>query len=181
MLSRMASDDAADLLLEIDQDRRLPILDLLPPAKQRKIRSLLGYNPSTAGGIMNPDFVSVGADATVGDALAAVRATELGQQPGSIVCVLGDHATLLGALSLTDLVRVDPQERASKLIENTPIPTVSAEADIPEVATLMSDYNLIAMPVLDGDGKPVGVISVDDVLELLIPEEWRWRAGAARS
>jgi CBS domain-containing protein/sporulation protein YlmC with PRC-barrel domain len=181
VLGRMASDDAADLLLEIDQDRRLPILDLLPPAKQRKIRSLLGYNPSTAGGIMNPDFVSVGADATVGDALAAVRATELGQQPGSIVCVLGDHATLLGALSLTDLVRVDPQERASKLIENTPIPTVSAEADIPEVATLMSDYNLIAMPVLDGDGKPVGVISVDDVLELLIPEEWRWRAGAARS
>src|SRR6202011_5302071 len=56
VLSRMASDDAADLLLEIEQDRRLPILNLLPAAKQRKIKGLLGYNPSTAGGLMNPDF-----------------------------------------------------------------------------------------------------------------------------
>ena len=53
------SDDAADLLLEIEQDRRLPMLNLLPTAKQRKIKGLLGYNPSTAGGLMNPDFVSV--------------------------------------------------------------------------------------------------------------------------
>ena len=73
LLARMASDDAADLLLELDQDRRLPILELLPPAKQRKIRALLGHNPSTAGGLMNPDFVIVRADATVGEALARVR------------------------------------------------------------------------------------------------------------
>src|ERR1700736_69300 len=65
VLSRMASDDAADLLLEIEQDRRLPILNLLPAAKQRKIKGLLGYNPSTAGGLMNPDFISVRADTTV--------------------------------------------------------------------------------------------------------------------
>src|SRR5437763_2567161 len=60
VLDRMESDDAADLLLEIDQDRRLPVLNLLPSAKQRKIKGLLGYNPSTAGGLMNPDFVSTG-------------------------------------------------------------------------------------------------------------------------
>ena len=59
VLSRMASDDAADLLLEIKQERRAPVLDLLPPAKQRKIKGLLGYNPSTAGGVMSPDFVTV--------------------------------------------------------------------------------------------------------------------------
>jgi CBS domain-containing protein/sporulation protein YlmC with PRC-barrel domain len=181
VLARMASDDAADLLLEIEQERRLPILNKLPPAKQRKIRSLLGYNPSTAGGIMNPDFVSVSATATAGEALAAVRAGELGQQQGSVVCVLREDGTLLGALSLTDLVRVDPQDRVCNVIEATPIPAVAAEADVPEVATVMSDYNLIAMPVIEGDGRPVGVIAVDDVLELLIPEEWRRRAGVARS
>ena len=114
LLARMASDDAADLLLEIDQDRRLPILNLLPPAKQRKIRSLLGYNPSTAGGLMNPDFVSVPADATAAEALAKVRAIELGQQQGSVVCVLDDAGTLIGALSLTDLIRVEPSERVSQ-------------------------------------------------------------------
>src|SRR5436305_433040 len=63
VLTRMASDDAADLLLELDQERRLPILNLLPAVKQRKIRTLLGHNPSTAGGLMNPDFVSVSGEA----------------------------------------------------------------------------------------------------------------------
>jgi CBS domain-containing protein/sporulation protein YlmC with PRC-barrel domain len=180
LLARMASDDAADLLLEIDQDRRLPILNLLPAAKQRKIRTVLGYNPSTAGGLMDPDFVSVSAAATAGEALAKVRATELGHQQGSIVCVLGDAGTLMGAMSLIDLIRVEPDEEVRNVIDHTPIPTVPAEADVPEVATLMSDYNLTAMPVVDGDGKPVGVIAVDDVLELLVPEEWRRRAGVAR-
>ncbi len=78
VLARMESDDAADLLLEIEQDRRLPVLNLMPPAKQRKIRSLLGYNPSTAGGLMDPDFVSIEGEATVRDALARIRASELG-------------------------------------------------------------------------------------------------------
>ena len=67
----------------------------------------------------------------------------------------------------------------SELIDDF-TPSVGTEADMPEVARLMSDYNLVAMPVLDGDGRPVGVIAVDDVLELLVPEEWRRRAGVAR-
>ena len=65
------------------------------------------------------------------------------------------------------------------LIESA-MPTVPTEEELPELARLMSDFNLIAMPVLDDDGKPVGMIAVDDVLEQLVPEEWRWRAGAAR-
>jgi CBS domain-containing protein/sporulation protein YlmC with PRC-barrel domain len=180
VLARMASDDAADLLLELDQDRRLPILNLLPPAKQRKIRSLLGYNPSTAGGMMNPDFVSVSAEAGAGHALARVRASDLGPQQVSIVVVVEDSGKLLGTLSLAELVRVgDADTRVSELLEAS-TPSVAVEADVPEVARLMSDYNMIAMPVVDADCKPVGIIAVDDVLELLIPEEWRWRAGAAR-
>jgi len=180
VLARMASDDAADLLLELEQDRRLPILNLLPPAKQRKIRALLGHNPSTAGGIMNPDFVSVTVDATVGEALARVRASELGHQQVSIVCVIGEGGTLVGALSLADLIRADQADRIASLCEEVPIPTVSVDADLPEVARLMTDFNLIAMPVLDADARPVGIIAVDDVLELLLPEEWRRRAGMAR-
>src|SRR5579872_2299497 len=77
VLARMASDDAADLLLEIKQERRRPVLDLLPPAKQRKIKGLLGYNPSTAGGIMSPDFIAVSQDATVAHALAVARSHEI--------------------------------------------------------------------------------------------------------
>jgi CBS domain-containing protein/sporulation protein YlmC with PRC-barrel domain len=180
VLARMAPDDAADLLLEIDQDRRLPILNLMPPANQRKIRSLLGYNPSTAGGLMNPDFVSVRSDATVGEALARIRASDLGPQQMSIVCLIDGGGKLVGALSLAELLRADPNQKVTTLTEAT-LPTVAVEADLPEVARVMTDYNLIAMPVLDGEGRPVGIIAVDDVLELLLPEEWRWRAGTARS
>jgi CBS domain-containing protein len=180
VLARMASDDAADLLLEIEQDRRLPILNLLPPAKQRKIKGLLGHNPSTAGGLMNPDFVSVRSDAAVVEALARVRASELAPQQVTTVCVVDDTGIFTGAVSLAELVRADDQDGVLTLID-APTPAVPAVADLPEVARLMTDYNLIAMAVLDSDGKPVGVIAVDDVLELLLPEEWRRRAGAARS
>jgi CBS domain-containing protein/sporulation protein YlmC with PRC-barrel domain len=179
VLSHMASDDAADLLLELDQERRLPILNQLPAAKQRKIRSLLGHNPSTAGGMMNPDFISVPSDATAGEALARVRASELGPQQTSIVCVVDEQGKLVGTLSLAELVRASPDQQLVS-VSDSPLPAVAAEADLPDVARVMSDYNLIAIPVIDADGKPEGIIAVDDVLEQLIPEEWRWRAGAAR-
>ena len=96
VLTRMATDDAADLLLELDQDRRLPILNLLPAAKQRKLKAVLGHNPSTAGGIMNPDFIAIGAQASAGEALDRVRVSELGDQQLSIVCVTDDSGGLAG-------------------------------------------------------------------------------------
>jgi CBS domain-containing protein len=182
VLARMASDDAADLLLELDQERRLPILNLLPPAKQRKISNLLGHNPSTAGGLMNPDFVSLPRTATVGEALERLRRSDLGPQQLSIVCVVDDSGKLAGALSLGELLRADAEQRIGDLVDaEAAVPSVAAEADVPEIAMVMTDYNLVAMPVVDGDYRPVGVIAVDDVLELLVPEEWRRRAGAGRS
>ena len=181
ILSRMGSDDAADLLLELQQERRRPVLELLPPAKQRKVRSLLGHNPETAGGLMNPDFVSAPAEATVAAAIALVRASEIEGQHAAIVCVVDDAGVLVGAVRLIALLRAADDRTLASLIDvDAPTPTVAAEADLPDIATLMSDYNLTAMPVLDGDARPVGVVAVDDVLEKLIPEEWRRRAGLAR-
>jgi CBS domain-containing protein/sporulation protein YlmC with PRC-barrel domain len=179
VLGRMASDDAADLLLEINQDRRLPILDLLPPAKQRKIRGLLGHNPSTAGGLMNPDLITASPDSTVAEALTLFRASEPSGGQVSIVCVTDDAGVLIATLGLPELVRATGDQHLTDLIEAS-TPTVSAETDLPEVARLMSDFNLIAMPVIDAHGTPLGVVSVDDVLEQLLPEEWRRRAGLAR-
>ena len=179
VLSRMAADDAADLLLELDQERRLPILNLMPPVKRRKLLTLLGFNPSTAGGLMNPDFVSVRSTATVSEAIAKIRTSELGDQQVSIVCVVDDAGVLVGTVSLAGLVRAPADQPVGDLIESS-TPTVGTEADLPEVARLMTDFNLIAMPVVEASGRPVGIIAVDDVLEFLLPEEWRWRAGAAR-
>ena len=182
VLGRMEPDDAADLLLELDQDRRLPILNLVPAATQHKIRSLLGHNPSTAGGLMNPDFVSVGERATVAEALADVRRSDLHPRELAIVCVIDEQGKLTGAVSLPELVHADPEQRIEDLVDSeAPDPALALEADLPEIALVMTDYNLVALPVVDGDCKPVGVIAVDDVLEQLVPEEWRRRAGAGRS
>jgi CBS domain-containing protein len=180
VLSRMASDDAADLLLELDQERRRPVLDLLPPAKRRKVMSLLSHNPSTAGGLMNPDFVSAPVSATVREVLGQVRASALGAQQTSIVCLLDEQGALAAAIMLAELIRAPDEAPVSSLLD-TAAPAIPAEADLPDVAVLMADYNLIAIPVVDGDGKPIGIVAVDDVLEQVLPEEWRQRAGLARS
>jgi Mg/Co/Ni transporter MgtE len=179
VLGRMESDDAADLLLEIEQDRRIPVLNLLTAAKQLKIKRLLGYNPSTAGGLMNPDFASLQADATVGQALATLRRSEL--EPGQLLTlwVIDADGHLAGGVLASELVRAAEQATVSDLIENA-VPTVSPETELPEVARLMADFNLLAIPVIDTDEKPIGVVAVDDVIELLLPEGWRRRAGLAR-
>jgi Mg/Co/Ni transporter MgtE len=93
--------------------------------------------------------------------------------------VVDQAGKLVDTLSLADLVRAEGTQKVSERAGDF-TPSVGTDADIPEVARLMSDYNLVAMPVLDADGHPVGIIAVDDVLELLVPEEWRWRAGAGR-
>jgi CBS domain-containing protein/sporulation protein YlmC with PRC-barrel domain len=179
VLGRMESDDAADLLLEIPQERRIPVLNLLPASKQLKIKRLLGYNPSTAGGLMNPDFESLQAATTVGQALEQVRRSELAANQLLTLWVFDSAGRLGGAVLSSELVRASADTVVSSLIE-TAVPKVSPETDLPEVARLMADFNLLAIPVIDEEEKLIGVVSVDDVIELLLPDEWRRRAGLAR-
>jgi Mg/Co/Ni transporter MgtE len=175
----MAADDAADLLLEIQQERRLPILHLVPTVRQQQITGLLGHSPSSAGGLMNPEFVAVPATATAAEAVAKVRASGLEPRALWKVCVVDAQGRLVAGVSLAELVRAEPDSTLDTLVD-AHLPSVQAEADLPEVARLMADYNLLAMPVVDPAGIPVGMVSVDDVLELLLPDEWRRRAGVAR-
>jgi Mg/Co/Ni transporter MgtE len=79
----------------------------------------------------------------------------------------------------SELVRASEQASVASLIEMA-VPTISPETELPEVTRLMADYNLLAIPVIDSDKKPIGVVAFDDVLELLLPDEWRCRAGDAR-
>jgi CBS domain-containing protein len=179
VLGRMAPDDAADLLLEIEQERRLPLLGQLPAGQQAKVRALLGHNPATAGGLMTTDFVTVSIEATVEEALQQVHASDLGPQQVEAVCPVDGEGRLTGLVLLAELVKATRGTRVGALVE-TPIPAPTADADLPEIALIMSDYNLVALPVVDADGRPVGMIAVDDVLEQLLPDEWRRRAGVVR-
>jgi len=179
VLGRMESDDAADLLMELDQDRRLPVLERLPPARRIKVKRLLGYNPQTAGGIMNPDFVSVRERSTVEQALELVRRSDTAPERTQNVVVVDEEGRLAGPVSVAALVKASAHEPVGTLAEPNS-PSVAPETDVPEVARLMTDYNLTALPVVDGDGRPIGVLTVDDVLELMLPEDWRRRFGLAR-
>jgi CBS domain-containing protein len=179
VLARMESDDAADLLMELDQDRRLPVLGAMPAGKQRKIRGLLGHNPQTAGGLMNPDFVVVAESATVEQALQTVRRSDLAPDQVHTVLVIDDSGQLVGSISAAGLIKADQAETVVALVDESR-PVVAAEADVPEIARLMTDFNLMALPVVDDESRPIGVLAVDDILELLLPEDWRRRFGRAR-
>ncbi len=179
VLGRMASDDAADLLLELKQERRIPVLELLPQTKQRKIRKLLGYNPSTAGGVMSPDFVAMSANATAAEAMVAARKRDFAPEALHTILLIDKSGVLCGLLSAGVLIAADPKTPLLELGVMSP-PSVGAEAEVPEVARLMTDYNLVSLPVVDADDRPIGIVSVDDILELMLPDDWRRRYGLAR-
>jgi Mg/Co/Ni transporter MgtE len=137
VLARMQSDDAADLLLELDQDRRIPVLSLMPPSKQLTVKRRLGCNPSTAGGLMTPDFASLPEDTTIGEALARLRESELMPLQLLIVWVIDADGHLAGGVLASELLRAPPQTVVTSLIE-TAVPTVSPGTELPEVAQLMA-------------------------------------------
>ncbi|MCL6091503.1 MAG: hypothetical protein M1435_00915, partial [Actinobacteria bacterium] len=146
LLSAMGPDDAVDLLTELDQKRRLPILEKVPEPAQSKMRALLSYNPETAGGLMNPDFVSVPASASVADALEAVRVSTSPPEASTVVFVTGEGGRLEGTALVVELLRSQPGANVAVATREGPA-TLSPDADIHEVIRKMTDYNLAVAPV----------------------------------
>jgi CBS domain-containing protein len=179
VLGRMAPDDAADLLGELDHDRLTPVLSMMPAPQQHKLRKLLQYHPTTAGGMMNPDFVSVSRGATAAEAIERVRTDDKApHQLLSTVFVTEADGRFIGSLGVVDLLRGDPERK----VEDEPGLVdlrVSAGADLADVTLMMADYNLTALAVTDSVSNLVGAISVDDLLETLVPEDWRNRVEAS--
>ncbi len=179
LLSRMEPDNAADLISEVDQERRLPILEQLPADQQTKVRQLLSYNAETAGGLMNTDFVSVPSSATVGEALSAVRDSKVPGESVHAVFILDDEGQPVGAASLAPLVRARDTELALS-VARTQLAHVHPHWDLHRIARKMSDFNLTVLPVLDDEHRQmIGVITVDDLLEELLPQGWRREFGMA--
>lgn len=181
LLAHMAPDDAADLLNEIDQARRRPVLELMPAAEGQKLRSLLQHNPSTAGGMMSPDFIAVERGTTLESALERVRSAEDVPSPllGSVF-VTDEGGRLIGTVGIADVVRGDPTQSVEDLPQLV-TGGVPLDADLQDVALKMTDFNLVAVGVTDEEDRLIGAISVDDLLESLVPEEWRRRAEASSS
>ena len=179
VIARMAADDAADLIVEIDQERRARVLALLPAVQRRQIEALLGYNPSTAGGLMSPDFILLGEADSIAQAIERVRTSDLAPVTLSTVYLRDAEGRLSGSVPVVTLLRAAPESGLHAVAEHEPV-SVGTDADLPEVARAMTDYNLVMLAVVDEDERLVGVVTVDDVLELTLPTGWRRRFGVAR-
>jgi MgtE intracellular N domain/CBS domain len=176
ILGRMASDDAADIIGELDEDRRESVLSLLPVSHRVKVRALLGYDPAEAGGLMSPDFVLLAGSTAAGDALEAVRASGIAPELLTTVFVSSSAGPLEGSVPVTALLRVAPSARLSTIVKHE-TPCLAPDASFEEVARLMADYNLTAIPVCDEHEQVLGIVTVDDVLEAMLPRGWRRRFG----
>jgi CBS domain-containing protein len=175
LLGRMRADDAADAIFDLRQPRRRQVLDLMPEPQRAKVTTLLGFNPQSAGGLMNVDTVSCLTTATAGDALALISAAHSIQPEALLkVHVLDREKRLVGVVSVIALLQASPDESVVPLLDSDPV-RIRADTDLTDVALLAADYNLYSIPVVDNQDRVLGVVTVDDVLEATIPEDWRRR------
>jgi len=180
LLGRMRADDAADAIADLRQSRRRHVLDLMPAPQRTKVITLMGFNPESAGGLMNVDYVSCAATATAGTAVALIADARTVQPEALIkMHVLDEDKRLAGVVSVIALLQAEVAEGVGTLMDSDPV-RVTADADLTDIALLMADFNLYSIPVVDDQDRVLGVVTVDDVLEATIPEDWRRREPAPR-
>ncbi|GAA1690460.1 CBS domain-containing protein [Microbacterium sediminicola] len=177
ILDAMEPDDAADLLGQMPIGRSEQLLDLMEPEEAEDVRELLKYGPDTAGGLMTSDPIVLSGEATVAEALAMVRRHELHPAlAASVYVTLPPYETptgrYLGTVHFQRMLRYPPHVRIGTLVDDTidPLPATASAAD---VARILASYNLVSVPVVDHVHRLVGVVTVDDVLDYLLPEDWR--------
>lgn len=177
VLEAMQPDDAADLLSELAPEQAEELLELMDPGEAADVRRLLLYADDTAGGLMTPEPVVLGPEAAIAEALALVRRTELSPALAAAVFVCRPPletptGKYLGMAHIQHMLREPPHQAIGTLIDSEvqPLPTHSR---LEEVARHLAAYNLVSIPITDEAGRLVGAVTVDDVLDHLLPEHWR--------
>ncbi len=177
VLEEMEPDDAADLIAHLGTERGEALLDLMEQDDADDVRFLLAYGPDTAGGLMSPLAIIVSADATVAEGLALIRRHELAPAMASMVCVTlppyePPTGRFLGVVHFQRMLRYPPHERLGALVDASLEP-LNVRASTQEVARALASYNLVGLPVVDDNHHLVGVVTIDDVLDHLLPDDWR--------
>ncbi|AYG02538.1 magnesium transporter MgtE N-terminal domain-containing protein [Gryllotalpicola protaetiae] len=181
VLDQMQPDDAADLFAQLPSAEREHLLELMEPEEAEDVRRLLNYAPNSAGGLMTTEPVIMSADATVAEALALIRREELAPALGAAVFLTlppyePPTGRFLGTVHYQRMLRHPPHERLGGLVDQGLEP-VMVDATIAEVSRTLASYNLVSVPVVDEAGRLVGVVTIDDILDHLLPDDWRRRDG----
>jgi len=177
VLDEMEADDAADLLGEIDEPLREELLEAMDPEEAEPVRRLLSYQPDTAGGLMTPEPIILGPTATVAQALARLRDPDLPVPLAAQVFVCQPPletptGRFLGVAGVQRLLREAPSKPLSRCIDDN-WDAVQATASDREVASMLAAYDVVAIPVTDDAGRLVGAVTIDDVLDRILPAGWR--------
>jgi CBS domain-containing protein len=177
VLEAMQPDDAADLLAELSTDRQEQLLQLMEPDEAAPLRRLLAYDEKTAGGLMTTEPVILGPEATIAEALAVVRREELAPALASTVFVSRPPletptGKFIGVVHIQRLLREPPHSPVGSVVD-TGIEPMPVDAPLEQVTRMLATYNLVAVPVIDSEGRFLGAVTVDDVLDHILPEDWR--------
>jgi magnesium transporter len=181
LVSQMTPDDRADALEDLEEDRADEILSEIRGEARGETERLLAYEPDTAGGLMTTEFVSVPENVSVDAALESVRASaRAGRKEAMYAIYAVDTAgRLRGVFSLRELLAAPPRSSVSEIAWHDVV-SAAPMADREEVARLTSKYDLVAVPVIDANGRMLGVVTVDDVIDAMVEEQTEdvQRAGA---
>lgn len=169
MLSKMYADDAVDVLNELDKDQVVSYLTIMDDESAKEIKDLLHYEEYTAGSIMTTEFVSLSANQTVRSAMYILKSEAPRAETIYYVYVVDEEKKLIGVISLRDLIVSDDDTMISE-ITNDRVLSVSVGEDQEEVARKIKDYNFLAVPVVDFQNHLLGIITVDDVMDVMEEE-----------
>ena len=169
ILGIMDPDDAADVLGDLSYDKAETLLHLMGVREARLVRKLLGYREKSAGGIMTPEVTTVTEDMTVLEVLTQLRGTAGDLGDIYYIYVVDEKRVLDGVISLRDLIVSSPETRVADIVERE-LFTVGPDDDQEQVAEMMSKYDLLALPVVDESGRILGIVTVDDALDVMEEE-----------
>ena len=171
-LEEMSPDDAADLIGELSDDRAQELLELMDPEEAKDVESLLKYPEDTAGGIMTTEFASVKEGLTARETLNALR--KMAREVESIyyIYILSNSNSLIGVMSLRELLLTDPEQKITEVMHRDII-SVDVMEEEHDVAKKIAKYNLLALPVVKDENRIMGVVTVDDAIDIVLPTAWK--------
>jgi magnesium transporter len=170
ILSEMWIDDAVDILDEVTEGHRDALLSRMPPEDAQELRTLLSFDPDTAAGVMNTEIIMIRADLSVDDAIRQIRAELDDREMPYYVYVVDEKNVLVGVLSLRDLMLSKPGTQIRGALGRRDVIAVRFDADKEEAARMLSHYNFLSLPVVDGENRLMGMVTYDDVMDILQDE-----------
>jgi len=174
ILEEMSPDDAADLVADLDQTTRDEILAHMEQDEVDEVQELLSYPEESAGGLMTTEYIALEEHLTAAEAIDRLRELEPDAETIYYIYVTDEEDRLRGVLSLRDLIVAQPDTEIRSVMIREPV-TVAVLADQDEVAEIVARYNLLAVPVIDDEHRLVGIVTVDDAIDTVIPAAWKRR------